>query len=143
MKWIVLFALIIAIIKSLHGLYGNTTFSKTSNALRHWTATIAHFQLMLGITLYAQSPITKYFWNNLSLASKNLDSLFFGLIHMLLMLVAITVITIGSAKAKRKESNRDKFKTMAVWFTIGLIIILIAIPWPFSPLAGRPYIRTF
>ncbi|MEM8937966.1 MAG: hypothetical protein AAGC64_01310 [Bacteroidota bacterium] len=142
-KWLVLMLLTISIIKSLHGFYRSTTFNKTSNSLRHWTATVAHIQLMLGITLYAQSPITKYFWNNFSEASKNLDGLFFGIIHILLMLVAIAIITIGSAKAKRKNSNRDKFKTMAIWFMIGLILILVAIPWPFSPLAGRPHIRLF
>ncbi|MEM7486111.1 MAG: hypothetical protein AAF348_12960 [Bacteroidota bacterium] len=142
-KWLMLTMLIFSIIKSLHGFYKNTTFSKASNSLRHWTATVAHIQLMLGITLYAQSPITKHFWNNFSQASKNLDSLFFGIIHMLLMLIAIAIITIGSAKAKRKESNKDKFKTMATWFTVGLILIVISIPWPFSPLASRPYIRIF
>jgi cbb3-type cytochrome oxidase subunit 3 len=30
---------------------------------------------------------------------------------------------------------------MLVWFTIALIIIFIAIPWPFSPFANRPYFR--
>lgn len=143
MKWLVLLLLIISVIKSFHGFYKNNPFSKSSNSLRHWTATIAHIQLMLGITLYAQSPITKYFWNNFGQASKHLDSLFFGIIHMLLMLVAIAIITIGSAKAKRKESAKDKFKTMAIWFTIGLIVIIVAIPWPFSPLASRPYLRLF
>jgi hypothetical protein len=32
---------------------------------------------------------------------------------------------------------------MAIWFLLGLIVILIAVPWPFSPLANRPYIRHF
>ncbi len=143
MKWIVLLTLTISIVNSLYGYYRNSAFSKASNSLRHWTATMAHIQLLLGITLYVQSPITKYFWNNFSQATENSDGLFFGLIHMLLMLVAIVVITIGSAKAKRKESNKDKFKTIALWFTVGLVLILIAIPWPFSPLANRPYIRLF
>lgn len=66
---------------------------------------------------------------------------FFGMIHSLLMLVAIIVITFGSALAKRKTTDREKFKTMLYWFSIALIIILIAIPWPFSPLANRPYFR--
>jgi hypothetical protein len=59
------------------------------------------------------------------------------------MFVAIVLITIGSAKAKRKSNDTQKFKTMLIWFSIALLIIFIAIPWPFSPLANRPYIRTF
>ncbi len=135
--------LIISILKSFFGLYKGLSFGKTSNALRHWSATILHIQLILGITLYTQSPIIGYFWKNLELISMNTDGLFFGLIHMLLMLLAIAVVTIGSAKAKRATVSKDKFRIMATWFTVGLVLILVAIPWPFSPLANRPYLRFF
>jgi hypothetical protein len=30
---------------------------------------------------------------------------------------------------------------MLIWLSIALIIIFIAIPWPFSPFANRPYYR--
>jgi hypothetical protein len=30
---------------------------------------------------------------------------------------------------------------MALWFTAALLLILVAIPWPFSPFAQRPYLR--
>jgi phage-related holin len=96
---------------------------------------------MLGIVLYSQSPIIKYFWNNFAEASKDLNTFFFGLLHFVLMLIAIVLITIGSAVAKRKTVDEDKFKTMLIWFSIALVIIFIAIPWPFSPLANRPYLR--
>jgi hypothetical protein len=69
------------------------------------------------------------------------DTAFFGILHLLFMLTAIVLITIGSAKAKRMPTDEEKFKTMLTWYSIGLIIILIAIPWPFSPLASRPYFR--
>jgi hypothetical protein len=59
------------------------------------------------------------------------------------MIIAIIIITIGSAKAKRKQAENEKFKTMAIWFTIGLLVILANIPWPFSPLTSRPYFRHF
>ncbi|GAA4274594.1 hypothetical protein U6A24_16605 [Aquimarina gracilis] len=142
-KWLVLLALSVSVLKSYLG-YGNDhIFNSLSNGLRHWTATIAHIQLVLGIVLYSKSPVIKYFWNNFDEASENLSSTFFGLIHIILMLLAIIIITIGSAKAKREQLDKDKFKTMALWFTVGLLIIFIAIPWPFSPLANRPYVRTF
>jgi hypothetical protein len=111
------------------------------NAVRHWTATIAHIQLMIGIVLYFQSPIIKYFLANFKEAVRAFDLLFFGLIHGSLMITAIVIITIGSAKAKRKTVDQEKFKTMLLWFSIALIIIFISIPWPFSPLANRPYYR--
>jgi len=60
-----------------------------------------------------------------------------------MMLAAIIIISIGSGSAKRKLTDREKFKTMATWFTIAFIIILISIPWKFSPFATRPYFRPF
>jgi uncharacterized membrane protein YadS len=69
--------------------------------------------------------------------------MFFKLIHIALMAVAVVVITIGSAKAKRADADKTKFRTMFIWFLAGLLLILIAVPWPFSPLANRPYLRLF
>ena len=68
-----------------------------------------------------------------------MDALFFGLLHLILMLIAIVLITLVSALAKRRLTDREKFRTMLVWFTIALLMIFIAIRWPFSPLANRPY----
>lgn len=141
LRWIVLASLILAIYRAYQGYYHKTLFSKTDNLIRHWTATILHVQLMLGMILYFQSPIVTYFWKNTKEAIKQVDLSFFGIIHIFLMLTAVVLITIGSSLAKRKETDRQKFKTMLIWYSIGLLIILIAIPWPFSPLASRPYFR--
>lgn len=142
-RWLLLIALLLAIYMAYKGNRYNAVFSKQANALRHWTATIAHIQLMIGMIVYTQSPIIKYLWKNIQQATQNKDSLFFGLIHIGLMLAAIVVITIGSASAKRKMSDKEKFKTLLVWFTVALFIIIVAIPWPFSPLANRPYLTQF
>lgn len=140
-RWLVLGSLLFAIYRAATGLRSDSSFSKTDNAVRHWTATIAHIQLAIGITLYIKSPVIQYFLKHFSAASKQVELLFFGIIHFLLMFVAVVVITIGSAMAKRKKLPREQYRTMLVWFTVGLVIILLAIPWPFSPLASRPLWR--
>jgi hypothetical protein len=140
-RWLVLVSLLYSIYRAYKGYISQLHFTKTDNAVRHWTATIAHIQLVIGIMLYTQSPIIKYFWYNFNEAVQNLDALFFGLLHISFMILAIILITIGSALAKRKQTDTEKFKTMLVWFSISFFIILIAIPWPFSPLANRPYFR--
>ena len=140
-RWLVLFSLLYAIYISLVGKRKQLPYTKKVNAVRHWTATLAHIQLVIGIILYTQSPIVTYFFSN-GIGEWN-DSLFFGLVHIIFMPIAIVIITIGSAKAKRKSTDSEKYQTMLRYFAIGLFIILIAIPWPFSPLAQRPYIRSF
>lgn len=141
LRWFVLGSLFYSVFIAYKGYSLQLSFTKKDNSIRHWTATIAHIQLIFGILIYVQSPIVKYFWANFNTAIQNVDAAFFGLIHIVLMLVSIVLITVGSALAKRKQADRDKFKTMVVWFSIALLIIFVAIPWPFSPLAHRPYIR--
>lgn len=143
MRWLVLTSLLYAIYRAFIGYRGQTDFTKTDDRARHWTATISHVQLMIGLTLYLQSPIVKYFWGHFKEQMGNLDQTFFALIHSTLMLSAVIVITIGSALAKRQSTDKEKFRIMLMWFSIALIMIFVAIPWPFSPFATRPYIRLF
>jgi len=124
------------------GWLGNRPFSKMDDKVRHWTATIIHIQFVLGFLLYFISPLVEYFWENYKTAVHDRDIRFFGMEHSLMMLVAVIIVTIGSMAAKRKVSDKEKFKTMAIWYTFGLVLILINIPWPFSPFAAnRPYLR--
>jgi len=141
LRWLVLISLLYSIFRAYKGYSSQLLFTKTDDSVRHWTATIAHIQLIFGILIYVQSPIVKYFWKNFSEGIQNSETVFFGILHIFLMLTGIVLITIGSALAKRKKADSDKFKTMLLWFSVALLIIFIAIPWPFSPFSNRPYFR--
>lgn len=141
-RWLVLVGLLFAIQRAYRGYASRREFTPADHAVRHWTATLAHLQLLIGFTLYFNSPITRAIWASGTQNTIDSHQAFFGIIHLLLMLVAIVVITIGSALAKRRSTGQEKFKTMGVWFFVGLVIIFLAIPWPFSPLANRPYVRS-
>jgi len=141
-RWFVLATLIYAIFTAYRGLYRKEAFTPKANAIRHWTATIAHLQLLIGMVVYGQSPVVL----SQSFSSPDAivnEQIFFRYIHISMMLLAIVLITIGSAKAKRMKEDRMKYQTMLRWFVAALVIIFVAIPWPFSPLAWRPYLRTF
>ncbi|GEJ47363.1 hypothetical protein [Chryseobacterium sp. ON_d1] len=140
-RWLVLISLIYAVYRSFKGYFLNRKFTETDNTVRHWTATIAHLQLVLGMIFYFKSPVIQYFWQHFNEAKESFDHIFFGLIHISMMFTAIMIVTIGSALAKRKLSDKEKFRTMGIWFSTALIIIFLAIPWPFSPFANRPYFR--
>ena len=142
-RWLVLCSLCYAIFRAYKGYVSRSDFSFVDNKVRHWTATIAHIQLTLGILVYIKSPMITYFFSDFRNLVTDWNLTFFGLFHSILMITATVIITIGSAKAKRKKTDRQKFKTILVMFSVALFLIFIAIPWPFSPLAGRPYIRAF
>jgi hypothetical protein len=142
-RWLVVFSLVYAIIRGLRGWSAHSNFSKTDNLVRHLTATIAHIQLMIGWVLYFNSPFIVYFRTHFKKAIHQSDLLFFGMIHITLMTIAIIVITIGSSAAKRQETDLAKFRIMTIFYVIAFLIIFIAIPWPFSPFSARTYFPTF
>jgi len=128
-RWIALGSMVYSIIRALDGYLNKKTFSNTDNAFRHWTATVVQIQMMIGAVLYFNSPFVQ--------AGDD----FFREIHPTLMFISVVVVSVGSAMAKRKSTDREKFKTMLTWFSISLLIILVSVPWPFSPLSQRPYFR--
>jgi len=140
-RWLVLSGLLLSIVCAYRGWILKKAFSRSDNALRHWTATIAHIQLVIGLLLYFISPVVHYFVQHYKNAVHQSQIRFFGMEHSSMMLLAIIIMTIGSARAKRQKEDNGKFKTIAIWFTIALLIILFSIPWPFSPFASRPYFR--
>ena len=142
-RWFVLAGLLFAVYRGYSGWLAKKRFRPTDNFARIFAAAIAHTQLAIGLLLYVVSPLVHYFLHNFKTAVRVRDIRFFGMEHVTMMLIAIVAITIGSVKAKRKEQDQEKFKTMAIWFTIALLIILSSIPWAFSPLTSRPNFRPF
>ncbi|MEO3405185.1 hypothetical protein AAFN85_14855 [Mucilaginibacter sp. CAU 1740] len=142
-RWFVLISLLFALYRAYAGWLGKKAFSKFDNQVRVITSTIAHIQLTVGVWLYFISPMVNYFLHNFKEAVHNRQIRFFGMEHITMMLIGITLITIASAKAKRKTTDQEKFKAMAIWLTIALLVILSSIPWSFSPLISRPLFRAF
>ncbi|MES2704656.1 MAG: hypothetical protein V4649_18595 [Bacteroidota bacterium] len=142
-RWLVLASMLATIIRSFYCWSRNKPFTPRDNTLRLVTTSIVHIQFVLGLVLYFISPLIVYFLQHFKESMHNRQLRFFGMEHICVMLVAIVVITIGSAKAKRQPTARLKFKTMAIWFLVGLVLILSSVPWAFSPLVSRPYFRPF
>ncbi|HYG37714.1 MAG TPA: hypothetical protein VD908_03805 [Cytophagales bacterium] len=142
-RWLVLASLILAISRSFFGWKSADSFSYRDNILRQTTVSIVHLQFLLGITLYVISPIVAYFLDNFKDALHIREFRFFGIEHITTMTLSVAFITVGSAKSKRKTTDKEKFRTMAIWFTVALLLILFSIPWGLPFLVDRPYFRWF
>ena len=142
-RWLVLISLLVAVYRAYKGWLGNEKFTRFDNAIRSVTVTTSHIQLVLGISLYCISPVVRYFLTYFKKAVHEREIRFFGMEHITMMVIAIVLLTVGSAKSKRQNTDQQRFKTMAIWFTIALIIIFASIPWEFSPFTKRPYVRWF
>ena len=61
---------------------------------------------------------------------KEAASRFYLVEHSVMMIIAIALITIGNAKSKKATVDASKFKLAFWFFLIGLVVMLISIPWP-------------
>lgn len=141
LRYIVVATLLATIYLAWEGLIYKRKYGKMNRIMAGATSGASHVQLLMGFVLYFLSPTARSYWDSKSLRWS--DGLFFGIVHLGLMSVAIVLITIGAAMAKREADDRKRFKTIFNYFSIALFIILVAIPWPFSPLAQRPLLREF
>jgi len=56
---------------------------------------------------------------------------FYAVEHISMMIIAIALITVGYSRGKKQEESKRKYKTVAIFYGLGLLIIFAMIPWPF------------
>lgn len=131
LRWVALLLLLITAFKALAGWLGNKPYQPLDRKLATFTVISVHLQLVIGLVLYFMSPTVTEALADFGGAMKVPALRFFALEHLLGMVVAIAFVTIGSASAKRATADVIKHKRVAVWFLLGLLLIIALIPWPF------------
>jgi len=128
LRWVVLFFLIVSIIK----LFTQKDALKSSKALLIST----HISLLVGLYHYIVGPLGIKMIQSAGMGAtmKNATSRFWAVEHVFTMLIAIILITIGHIKYKKTL----KPSPTRILYVIALILILLAIPWPFRAGIGRP-----
>lgn len=125
-RWIILVLLLLTIATAFQGWFGKKTYTEGDRKKALFTLIFTHIQLLLGIVLYFISPIIKS-----KAGMKDALWRFYAVEHFSMMILAVILITVGYAIAKRKSVDIAKFKMTAIFYLIALLIMLAAIPWPF------------
>jgi hypothetical protein len=123
--YLVLIALVIALLNSILGMNSKREFAAKDKRLALMGLIATHFQLVLGLLLYFISPVGLASLGQMSNSALRLTSLE----HPLINVIAIALITIGWSKHKKANESQSKFKAIAVFYGIGLLLILSRIPW--------------
>ena len=138
-RWIVLLLLLFAIFNSL--LAGSRPFIKSDNRLGLLLTIFADLMLLIGIYLYfvgARGYKLIEQAGGFSEVMKNAALRFNVVEHMAGMLIAIILIHIGKAQARRPIGDKAKHKRTMIFYFLALLIILVSIPWPFREIGmGR------
>lgn len=124
--WLAVAMLILSILASLIKLIKKEkTVSSSWFRLFKITKWLFYLQIILGIVLLFISQKVIYGEGFM----KSSDLRFFGMEHPLMMLIAVGFIAIGLFRSKKKKSALQKYKNIAFYFFIALLVMLFMIPW--------------
>lgn len=138
LRYVVLILGLIAIFKAITGFSGSKSYGSSDEKISKFFVLVTHLQILLGLIIYFTfSPWFDMLLSNGMSVMKDPVTRFWTIEHLLTMLIAAIIITIGRAKSKRASDDVKKHKTMAIYYTIGFILILSAIPWPFREALGK------
>jgi hypothetical protein len=92
-----------------------------------------HLQLLLGLLLYfGLSPITKAAFADFGAAMKDTTLRLYAVEHFITMIAAVALIQVGRILSKKASDDASKFKKMAIYTTIALLLMLSRMPnWKF------------
>jgi hypothetical protein len=123
--YLAILVLVIAVVNSFIGKGSNKEFTAKDRKIALFALIGTHIQLLFGLVLYFVSPLGLAAFGQMKEASLRLTSLE----HPLVNIIAIVLITVGWSKHKKAVSSEAKFKSIAVFYALGLLLILSRIPW--------------
>lgn len=136
LRYLILGLLVFVAIKAWIGWLGKQSFQPTDRKLGGIVMGLTHIQLLIGIVLYIIKRHYQGFTHMKELKAVGQPELvavvrFWTIEHLSMMLLAIILITVGHSMSKRAVTHQSKYLRLAIFFTLALIIIFVAIPWPF------------
>ena len=127
LAYLVLIGLAISIIVAVLGASSKRPFRDGDRKLALLGLIPTHLQWVIGVILYFVSPLGA---SNISGAGmKDSVSRLYFLEHPIMMIIAVILITVGYARAKRLTVDSKRFSSIYIFYGIALILILIRIPW--------------
>ena len=130
LAYIALAVLLLAVANAITGLLGKRIFNMSKDLrLSLFALILCHIQLLIGLILYLLSPsgfnaIQEFGMGGLTSAARLL-----AVEHPFVNILAIVAITVGWSRHKKFVEGDKKFKSIAIFYGIGLLLILSRIPW--------------
>jgi nitrogen fixation/metabolism regulation signal transduction histidine kinase len=138
-RWVVLVLAIYALYRVFAGLFGKKEWSEADRKALSFYAISMDVQLLLGLLLYF---VLGNWFNMMTSGMGNVMSnsslRFFAVEHFSVMLIAVILAHVASIMAKRGSTDRAKFRNGAIFLTLSVLAVLVAIPW-----ASRPLLPVF
>lgn len=128
--YVVLAVLIFAIFNALAGWLGKRDFTLQKDfRISLFALILSHIQLVVGLLVYFVSTNGLKAIQALGMGGLNASARLLALEHPTTNILAIALITIGWSRHKRFVESDKKFKSIAIFYGLALLLILSRIPW--------------
>ena len=126
LRYGVLLTLLVAFLVNLRGWLMGRPILTGERMITIIAMVLCHVQFVVGLVLYGMN------WKAMSDVDAGPTQRFFKYEHAATMLIAIVLVTLGRSLSKRAQDERAKQMRVAIFYGIGLLLILWATPWPFK-----------
>jgi len=123
--YLALLLLVVAVVNSAIGMTSKKEFTAKDRKIALFGLIATHIQLVVGLILYFVSPLGLASFGQMAESDVRIPSME----HPLVNIIAIVLITIGWSKHKKATENQAKFKSITIFYGLGLLLILSRIPW--------------
>lgn len=120
LRYLILLAAAIVIIKSVIGWLGGTSYTKFDRISAPVFVGFMHLQLLLGLILYFISPLVNY-----QMGEK--VSRYWSAEHIAIMILAVVAAQIGRSISKKASDDSVKFRFQTIFFGLSILLILVGL----------------
>ncbi len=137
-RWFVLVLGLVAVYRAYMGRSNRSPFVKADNGIGASFSGFMWLQVIIGLGLYF--GLSPYGLKAMKVAGamKDANVRFFGMEHVAVMILAAILVQVGRIAVKKAPTDLLKHKKAFTYFGIGLLLVLLMIPWgiwnPYRPL---------
>ncbi len=140
-RWIVLALAVWAVARAFRGWLGREEWLPEEDRWGRWFVIAMDVQALIGFLLFFLfSPITSAGLSDFGQAMADRSFRFWVTEHVGPMILALALAHIGRARVRKAVDPLQKYQRAALFYGVTTLILLMAIPWPFSA-QGRPLFR--
>lgn len=128
--YLVLLVLVLATFNAIFKTLAKKPFEAPDFRVSLFTLIVSHLQLLIGLVLYFVQPYFSAFSEQgMGAVMKDSNLRLYLVEHPLTMIISVALITVGYSKHKKKLSSNKKFRTIAIFYALALLLVLSRIPW--------------
>lgn len=144
LRWAILIAAVWTVVRALKGIGKKSAYTSADNKSNLFFMIFMDLQFLAGILLYFTDALGFKAVRSMGMSNvmQNESTRFFAVEHVVMMILAWIIVHIGRSVVKKAPTDIQKHRKSLVYFGIALLLILLAIPWPFrTGLGFHPWFR--